>query len=101
MAGNEDVVRVIAPFEVWKNGSFTLTGLVENIVTKDIPIREVILKAVSTNTGNIEVGASNLTSSNSALTLKPNETASIKINNLKNIFILGTSSDQLNYIYVK
>ena len=100
MAGNEDIVRILSPFENWKNGFVVLDGSVQQITSKNIAIREVTLRAKGTNTNDVDVGSSNLSSSNSTIRLKPNFTTTIKADNLSKIFILGTASDELNYSYV-
>lgn len=102
--GNEDITRIIAPFQVWENGTKTIdsSNSATRITTENTAIRMVRIKANSSNTGEIHIGSNNLTTTNSGLSLAAGEEANVYINNLKEVWVLATQAgDSIGYLFIR
>jgi hypothetical protein len=100
MTTEEQILRTISPFQMFFNKQKTITTH-SRLQTENQECRSVYLKAHSTNSGTIYIGGADMTTDNATISLEAGEEAEIRINNVKEIWVLPTSSgDKINYSYI-
>ena len=72
------------------------------LTSKDIPCREIRIKAKSTNTGIIYIGSNLITATKNTIKLYADDDIIININNTKKVYCLPSIANEgVNYTYIK
>jgi hypothetical protein len=92
----------LAPFEKWEDRQFVIpeTDISYPLSTKGEEMREVFISNKLGNSNQIKIGSSSMTSENATIILNVGESAEIKTDNLKNVYVMGTAGEKVNFLRV-
>jgi hypothetical protein len=90
----------LAPFQLWGERQITIgeTGKKYSFSDKDEEMREVLITNKTGNLNPIFIGSKDMTQENCVIVLNPDESAQIKIDNLRNVYYRGTAGEKINFV---